>query len=188
MSLVEVMVVAGIVTVLVSALGLVVFPAAKGKGVETRIRSDLRQLVTAINIYRSDNDDKLPPRLSALPEDTPRRLPNWPKLSEYSQGMSDNGEYYYCLPFRVQVFNDRFASTKWDAESDVIVMATFYRKPTNKKFVLQSERVQGQSSQSQFDEVLCLGGFLDGHVGWVRSWSQYMEEFARKSYLLGDTR
>jgi len=188
MTLVEVMVVCGIVAVLVGACGLAAMPVIKGKGLEVRIRSDLRQIVTAINVYRSDNDDRLPPRMSALPAGTPTGLPNWPKSSEFSQGKADNGEYYYCLPYRVQVFNERYASTKWDPQMDAIVMATFYRKPTGKKYSLDSERILGNHTETQVDEVLSLGGFLDGHIKWSRIWSQYMEEFARKSYLLGGVR
>jgi len=183
-TLVEVMVVISIVIVVTTTIWLAVGPAVKSKGVETRIRSDLRQIVTAINIYRADNDDRLPTGMHALPPTVPRKFPNWPQYSEYNGGNYSDGAYYYTMPYIAQVFDQKYAKFKWDQAKDPIVMATFYLRKTGAKYKVWEELVDGNGKWRERDEYLCLNASVDGSVRWGESWQQFMEEFADKSYLL----
>lgn len=184
-TLVEIVVVMGIILVLCAVLWFALGPAVRAKGWEARIRSDLHQIAVAIDLYRQDYDDRLPLSLASLPKTTPQKIDGWPQVSSYSLGYPTDGTYKYMMSHRMQVFQERFAKVKWRPEDDPIVLATFFRRATGARIRKCFEPVEGQIAWHKMDEVLVLGAFVDGSVRWTDIDPQWHMEFADRQHLLG---
>ncbi|HWA84439.1 MAG TPA: type II secretion system protein [Fimbriimonadaceae bacterium] len=188
LTLVETIVVTGIIAFLVAVTWLLIAPALKAKGIETHIRADLRQFVAAITMYRSDNDDRLPPRKTVLISGTPMAYANWPEGSVYAGYASSSGDYYYTQPYRMQVFESLPGTQNhFDPNVNPIVKALFFMRKVGRERYWMYE-YGGGGRWAERNDYRCLCGFLDGSVRWAKAREPYEDEFATYSYLLGRTK
>lgn len=188
MTLVEIVVVIAIIVVLAVVVWLAVGPAAKEKSLETRIRSDLKQIVAAINIYMLDYDGRLPRNFDVLPKDVPRSIPGLPETGSLGGGLYGGNHYFYTQPYRMQVFSERFAKNPFDSEKDPIVKAMMRLRMTGKKENYWMFNWDGSGRWAKRDQGFVLGGRLDGSITWFPIMLPFELEFAALSHRLGRLR
>ena len=186
-TLVEVLVAIAILMLIATIVWLALGPVAKEKSVEARIRSDLKQIVTAVNIYMADNDDKLPLREDALPKGTPKKIEGLDKHGSIGSPYGGNG-YFYTQPYRMQVFSERFARYPWDSKSDPIVKAYMRFRVTGQKERYLDFDHKGGTQWKVREQTLLLGGRLDGSIAWFPVTQEFEREFAAMSWKLGRIR
>lgn len=167
-TLVEVIVVITILMTLAALLFLAIAPGAKRAAIETRIRSDLKQITSAIAIYRADYDDGFPPNLDVLPTGTPLVYPNWPVQSELCPGCQIGvASYSYWYSHRQQRLAEFYdVGVRFDETKDAIVDARFYQKETNQEYRLPQKLEGGGYRQMRVPLRLVLGARTDGSVYW----------------------
>lgn len=182
-ALIEVMVVCGIVLVLAAALGLVIAPALKKRGVETRVRTDLRQLAVAINGYMRDNDDLYPLTLNSLGKGVPRELANWnPRVEQY--GGLGRARYGYEANYRTLQNAEKYnAHIRFDPNRYAMVSAPFYARQTGVRRVRWFRQPDGTYQQGPDRVSIVLGAWLDGHIDWKDDFDEWQCESAQINML-----
>ena len=176
-SLVEIIVVIAILMVLMGVLWLVVGPKAKERAIQTRITSDLRQIVVAINIYMADNEGRYPRGFSDLPSTTPQKYENWPLHGYASRG---TGHYFFTYSPRTRERLGRYPfQVKFDPDKHPIVGAGFFqpREPFVEKCM---KRMPGVEERTMIDCPFHweMSGFLDGSVRWTKQRDEWRREAA----------
>ena len=184
-TLIEVLVVSAIIGILAATLTILIGPSMKRKGLETRIRSDLRQFSAAINIYMSDHDGGYPqdidkdmsPRLNMrVPElDTPTPSP-------YG-GWQGEARYYYPYPWPVQCREKRYDfEIDFDPDVHPITIADFYRQDRGGEET-RRVRLAGIVSRRPMKNIWSLGVRLDGSVQWYPHLDAFRAEAIGFSHL-----
>lgn len=163
----EILIVTLIVAILVGTLTLLLRPVMMRKSQESAIRVDLKQNVSALNLYMSDHDGNYPNYMSDLGGQY-KYVKGRPELANYP-GALGLPEYSLTYNWGVRVVEKRRpVITKFDPAKDPIIKAAFFPRSIGfqyKKYF--SSPKQGFAySLSRTEAYEVLGGFLDGHVTW----------------------
>lgn len=164
---------------------LAVAPGAKRGAIETRIRSDLRQISQAIAIYRSDWDDEIPLSLTNLPPSVPTEYPNWPETSVYCDGCGI-GVARYRLAYtgrmrRIVRYYD--VGMEYDESKHVLVDAPFYQRDTGTTYRVPRRTADGGTRQARVPLIKVLGARSDTSVHWkpfLDEWQRSIADFGLK--------
>lgn len=175
----EILVVVTIIAILVATLTIVLRPIIVQKSQESTVRSDLRQNITALNLYMSDYDGNLPAYLSDLAGGY-KYVKGRPELANYP-GALGAPEYFLAYNYGVRVTEKRRSLTsKFDQSRNAVVKANFFPRSlgfqTKRYFSNPRQGFVNSISKTEAFEV--LGGFLDGHVRWVPMLEEWEEEAA----------
>ncbi len=167
-TLFEVIIVVTIVGLLAALLVFALAPRMKRKSLETRIRTDLRQLSAAIAIYRVDYDDGLPLSLASLPEQLPKEFPNWPYSSELCPGCYISvARYRLNYTSRMRRIERNYPlGVSFDEGEDAIVDAPFYQVVTGSKHMRGGLTTGNKWYMKEVALRLVLGARTDGSVFW----------------------
>ena len=177
-TLIETLAATAIVVVIVVTLGLVLAPAARAKGIETRIRADLRQIVASMNLYMADNGGWLPLELSQLGASVPLVYPDWPERSPYSSVPTD-GSYNALWDFSMQRIENKAAfKYPFDPAKNAAVHAGFYQRERSQPVQVEVFSQPGVSTIHMEKMPLVLGARLDGSVYWKPFWEPWTSERA----------
>lgn len=187
-TLIEVVVVTAIVAVLAMVAWLVLGPSMRVRGLETRIRSDLKQIVSAINIYMADHDGQYPLRRESLPKTIAWSIPGLPRHGSVGGGQMGGNFYWYTFIVQQQRYDAKFARYRFAPEADPIVKGQMLRRDTKMRvnevdfFYPCREEIRSEKN------LLVLGARLDGSIDWFPVYSTFEREFATCSWKLGDLR
>lgn len=172
-TLVQTLVVITIIVVVTAILGLTIGPRAKVKAKEVRVKSDLRQFASAINLYRSDFDDRLPVSRDNLYAWGKGNLPKWELDESFVQptDMPWAGyvNYFFTMPWEFQQIASKVPLKHPFSESNSsIVKAKFWRRSAGNQIIPFEVTLwpDGQIIDAGRDPVKVLGARLDGSVGW----------------------
>lgn len=152
-----------IITVLAGIAFFLLRPS-KDKAIETQIRSDLRQIASAIHLYRLDHDDEFPLRKEAL--SVPTRYENWPDSTRNDPHNRGTGEYMYLWNSEMRKLyyaNLPRMRLRFDPERDILVTAPFWQYDTT------------NSGPPAFRSRI-LGARLDGSVSWTTYYEPWENE------------
>src|SRR5512138_1741237 len=118
-TLIEILIVVGIILTLTVVIWVVVGPAVKKKSYETLVRNDLHQIYVAINVYRNQYDDDLPLGLEDLKKELPT-TPESPKFTDKFWPGCGGGQpsYYYTRPYDLLI-EERKYTPKWPWDSKI---------------------------------------------------------------------
>lgn len=184
-TLVEVLVVIAIIGILAATLTVLLGPATRRKGLETRVRSDLRQLSSAINIYMGDHDGGYPQDIDK--DFSPRLNMRVPELdtetpSPYGGWMGE-ARYYYVYPWPVQCSEKKYNyEIKFDPARHPILVADFLIQDRGPK-VVRRVRIAGIVSYRPMPDHWALGVLLDGSVKWHPHLDEFRSENIGFSHL-----
>lgn len=187
LTFVEIVVVTAILMVLATVAWLALGPSLKANAVETRIRSDLKQIVSAIHIYMADYDGKLPRNFDVLPPSVPRKIPELPRHGSIGSTFGGN-RYFYTQPYHMQIFSEHFAKYPWDPARDPIVKAFMRFRVTGNKHAFIDFDHTGAEKLREEKETLVLGALLDGSIHWFPARQVFEREFASQYWRLGRLR
>ncbi|MBX3119469.1 MAG: prepilin-type N-terminal cleavage/methylation domain-containing protein [Fimbriimonadaceae bacterium] len=175
----EILIVIAIIAILCVTLTLLLRPVVMRKSHETAIRVDLKQNVSAINLYMSDYDGNYPNYLHSL-EGSYKYVKGRPELADYP-GSHGLPEYSLTYNWGVRIAEKRRPlTTKFDPVSDPIVKAEFFPRSLgfiNKRY-FSSPKQGFANSISKTEAFEVLGGYLDGHVKWCPMLSDWEDEAA----------
>jgi len=96
-TLIELLVVIAIIGILASVIW-VSLNTAHSKSRDARVKSDIRNLMTAVELYKNDHDDQTPGSLQDLVDDGfIKKLPDYPKEGgQYTYSANAEGNYVIC--------------------------------------------------------------------------------------------
>lgn len=180
-SLVELLIVIGIILTLTAVIWLAVGPAAKKRGYESQVRNDLRQLSIALASYRLDNDDRWAPRIDAIAAYVPgvATSPSFTKevLPECGAGRA----YYRYQRSRDHIDLEKtyVAEYPFDSGSDAVFKADFHCRRTGTLRRVLEPSDDGWVEVAQ-EEWYVLGSRVDGSVAWFDYFEMWEKEFAYK--------
>lgn len=181
MSLVEVIMVAAIVMSLAAIAWLLIAPAAKRRGVQATLTSDLHQIAMSIRMYMADTDDAWPATLEcvkAVYPSTPIKPPV--AKDQFPECGGGRATYDYTRNYGYMQGERAYdAEFPFDVNRNAIVKADFFCwiPGTKEQVMVFGDGVKQWSIQPVRRS---LGVRLDGSVGWFRPWEDWQEEFAAK--------
>jgi prepilin-type N-terminal cleavage/methylation domain-containing protein len=177
-TLVECLTVIVIIVILAATAWIVLGPQLKRNAMETRVKSDLRQIAAAIAAYQADHNGYLPLSMKSLPDTVPKVFPDWPQYSHLSLGEAVH-QARYILTYNHSVrskscFN---FSHPFDSSTHAIVKADFIRRDGGMRTV-KSFSAPGEYEERQAHTHLVLGVRLDGSVIWTPFFDDWEREVA----------
>ncbi len=116
---------------------------------ENSVRTDLLQIVSAVNVYRASNNDAYPPSIDSLGQDIPHKDP-------------------HGVPYRLMYTE---STARLERTSGTEPMFKSYKHAIVKCTSLRKDRDQIHDVSEYAKDYrgsLVLGGFLEGFVTWVR--------------------
>lgn len=178
-TLAQTLVVVFILGVLIATLTLLLAPSVRAKGIETRIRGDLRQIAGGLNLYLADYDGKMPMEMRDMGAAVPQRYPNWPRVTPYWPTPTD-GEYQIAYNQTWQRI-EPMATFKYpfDYAKYAVVQANFYGREVKGPLTYERFSAPGVSSMAKKPkDWTVLGARLDGSVYWKPHWEPWQHERA----------
>ena len=179
--------VVAIVAVLAATLWFIFAPMVGRVRIEQRVRSDLHQLVVALHVYANENDGVMPPDLlpGRLPKTVPIAYQGFdPKaMSQYAPGSSfASGAYWYAFGIIFDAIqNSHKTMYRFDPSVDPVVKCQFYQRLVGKMRIVLPRYGTGAPRGSTYAQTYknfsCLGGRLDGSIGWMPCLKPYNIEF-----------
>jgi prepilin-type N-terminal cleavage/methylation domain-containing protein len=179
-TLIEVMIVTGIIAVLLILTTILVSPLLRRGVSESRVRADLHQIAFAIQTYIPDYDGVMPPNLKALGGNVPREYKPWDS-NRMQDGFEGRATYFYnanAKAVRAASVPAYHARVQFDPDKYSVVDAVFLRKqwdiPTRYWFRLDDGSYRTRRGKSS----IVLGAWLDGHVAWKSYLDDWQQELA----------
>lgn len=184
-TLIEILVVIMIIGVLSAILWVVLAPQSKERALEARIKSDLKQICTGINVYMSDHDDKYPPLLESLPASVPKRIEGFKPWKPDAIGSYDYpANYILCYNTYARRIEKYFNPVyRFDPQVNSIVETGFnWRTRRGDGQIMSEPGVLVSRKNMVITEV--LGVKLDGSIQWRPTPEPFQENLAMLAHKL----
>ncbi len=184
----EVTIVTAILLILVGVVWFAMRPQMMRGAAEAAVRNDLKQIVSAINIYMVDNDNMYPLGLKSLPKGTPRKCTAFPEDERYRAGGRGPNNYSYALPWPIlKVMDKHNFQIRFDPDKHMIVRANFIVRDHGGTIPIRARNPK--TGEYRLDDVPnrhTLGAKLDGSVTWGLFWDEWTFEQASYSWAMAE--